>query len=374
MLKEKYNSTAPLRIGFIGAGRIVERVHLPILNAMPEVVVVGLYDQDLRRAQTLASEFSIPKVCRSLDELFGLGADIAVVACPNDLHAEMSVSALKANMHVLCEKPMATSVAGAKAMIEAAEHAGRELLIGSTNRFRPDIEALQKAIQEGKLGEIRTIRCGWLRRKGIPGIGTWFTSRAQAGGGVLTDLGSHMIDLAIWLGGRRRLISAQCALDRFCSDLDQASWYKESIPAAQGAAVRRNLDVEITASGFAIFEGPLNVFIEVSWSSAVPHDQTYLHVMGSQGMARLETLFGLSPQGRRPERPLQLWTDASSEPHMIEGPVDALQPYRSEWKFFINSLMNGHSLRPWLSDGLAMMELIEAFYKSAQDIEDERSR
>jgi predicted dehydrogenase len=146
--------------------------------------------------------------------------------------------------------------------------------------------------------------------------------------------------------------------------VEQASWYQPSEQAAGGY-----LDVEVSASGFAVYEGPFNLFIEVSWASAVPRDHTYLQVNGSQGMARLETLFGLSPNGNRPRRPLQLYTGSLAKPEAVRGATDVLQPYRDEWRFFIKSIKSGQSLRASLYEGLAMMQLIEALYRSAEDVE-----
>jgi predicted dehydrogenase len=349
------------RVGVIGAGRIVERVHLPFLLAMPQVAVVALCDPDRARAQALAERYGVPIACGNTEELFDLDLDVVLIACPNHLHAQMSIAALNAGCHVLCEKPMATRLDQAEAMVAAAERAGRELMIAFTNRFRPEVIALQQAIQAGLLGEIRAIRCGWLRRSGVPGANTWFTNRAESGGGVLTDLGSHMLDLAIWLGGQRHLRRACCVVDRSLAPGAQADWYAPINVERAGVS-----DVEISAHGFAIFDGPLDVLVEVSWACAVPYDQTYLHLTGTQGIARLETLFGFSPSGHRPEYPLRLWTSGEAEPRMIRGATDVFQPYHDQLTYFFDSIERGHSLRPWLYDSLATVQTITALYAAAE--------
>lgn len=354
----------PLRVGLIGAGRIVERAHLPLLNKMPEVIVAGIFDPDFGRAQAMADCFGVPAVCSSPDELFGLDLDVTLVACPNSLHAAMTIRALEAGTHVLCEKPMAINVAQAKAMIETAEAMNLELMVASTNRYRPEVIALQKAIQENQLGEIKAIRCGWLRSNGIPGANTWFTNRLLAGGGVLTDLGSHLIDLVISIIGRRKLLSVRCVFDRTMDKQTQASWY---LPISSQQEAK--CDVEVGASGFVIFEGPLDVFIEVSWASGVPQDRTYLQVIGTRGVAQMETLFGFSPNGHRPRHPLQIWRDGLLVSQDVEGTIDLLDPYQNQWKFFVDSLRNGKHLSSLMYDGLAMVNLIEAMYESADELE-----
>src|SRR4029077_19021765 len=134
----------PLRLGIIGAGRIVERAHLPVLERLPDIAVIGLFDPDNDRARATAERFHIPHVCRTLEELFSLGLDAALVACPNAQHASVSIAALDAHLHVLCEKPMALNSGEAQAMVQAAERAGRELMIAFANRFRPEVVALQQ--------------------------------------------------------------------------------------------------------------------------------------------------------------------------------------------------------------------------------------
>lgn len=353
----------PWRIGVIGVGRIVERAHIPILAQMPDVQITGLFDPDHNRATAIAQQQGIPRVCRSLEELLDLQLDIALVACPNFAHASASIAALEADIHVVCEKPMARTSAEARAMVEAAERAGRELLIAFPNRFRPEVLALQQAIQAERLGTINAIRAGWLRQQGVPGVGTWFTRREMAGGGALVDLGSHLIDLALWLSGQHKLLSACCLTEHAGSIPDQASWYQPDLTPSEAAC-----DVEIRASGFAVLAGPVSLFVEAGWACAVPHDRTYLHVIGTHGSAQIETLFGFSPFGVRPQHPLQLWTSGEAQPTHVTGATDLLQPYRDQWDWFLQSLRNGRSLRHLLQENIATVQIIEAMYAAADHL------
>jgi predicted dehydrogenase len=351
-----------LRIGVIGAGRIVERAHLPLLRAMDEVRLAGLFDPDQQRARALGAQFGVERVCDNLEQLLDLGLDAALVACPNYLHASMSIAALEAGLHVLCEKPMAISLNEAEAMVAAAERSGRELMVGFVNRFRPEVAALHQTIQAGQLGPISAIRCGWLRRSGVPGSGSWFTSRAQAGGGVLNDLGSHLIDLALWLGGRHEIRSASCALHSARTSEGEASWYQPPSAATHAS------DVETSAHGFVVLDGPLDLFVEASWDCATPADQTYIQLRGAHGSARLETVFGFSPSGERPEYPLRIWQGDEAAPRLARGSSDLLQPYRDELQFFVESVRVGRSLRPWLRDSLATVRVIDALYRAAEPL------
>jgi predicted dehydrogenase len=361
-------SGRPLRVGLVGAGRIVERVHLPTVGGRADTEAVGIYDPDAARARELAGRFGVEHVCGELDELLRLDLDVVVVASPNATHAPTCIAALRSGAHVLCEKPLATSVAEAEAMARAAEESGRELMVAFANRFRPEVAALRTAMRERGLGGVESIRCGWLRRNGIPGVGTWFTSRALSGGGVLIDLGSHLLDLAVWLSGRPRLLHAACVHARTAEPGAQAAWY-----ASAGAPAATSFDVEVTASGFAVFEGPLDLFVEVSWASNVPFDQTYFQLSGRGWMARLDTLFGFSPNGHRPENPLRLWVDGQPVPTEAPAAGDVFRPFRDQWDFFVESLRGGRSLRAGLLDALATMRVVEAMYESAARVDSELS-
>ena len=127
------------------------------------------------------------------------GLDAVDICTPNYLHSIIAVDALHAGLHVFCEKPDAVSVEEALKMGQAAKETGKTLMVMRNNRFHTASQYLKKYIADGKAGEIYAGRCGWQRRRGIPGKGGWFTTKAQSGGGPLIDLGVHMIDLSIWL-------------------------------------------------------------------------------------------------------------------------------------------------------------------------------
>jgi predicted dehydrogenase len=350
----------PLRIGIAGLGRIVERIHLPVLVSRPDVRIAGLFDTDEERADAVARLFGQGPVCTSIDDLCRQDLDIVLVACPNSLHAALSIAALDAGLHVLCEKPMATNIADAELMRATARRQQRRLMIALPNRFRPEVRALQQAIAEGRLGAIRSMRCGWLRRAGVPGAGTWFTDRRQAGGGVLTDLGTHLLDLALWLTERPELLTALCVVERSDAANTEASWYR---PTA--AAPTAEQDVETGARGFAIFAGPFDLFFEVSWVCAVPNDATYLRVLGERGYAEIETLFGLSPAGDRPAHPLRLWIDGQLVLPPVQGAASTRQPYEHLWDYFIDGIRDARDFTPWLDDAVETVRLIDHFYQAA---------
>ena len=198
-----------LTIGFIGAGNI-NRMH--ITNAQKlGLNLGGIADVAVEAAEAARKQYNIAKAYSDYKELLAdKKLDAIVVGTPNKFHAEQAVAALKAGKHVLLEKPMAMSVAESDAIIAAMTKSGKILQMGMVNRFKPSVQTLKHVIETGRCGPLYAGQTFWYRRRGIPGFGGWFTTKAMSGGGGLIDIGVHMIDLAMYLldfpqaGGRQR--------------------------------------------------------------------------------------------------------------------------------------------------------------------------
>ncbi|MEZ4563897.1 MAG: Gfo/Idh/MocA family oxidoreductase [Thermomicrobiales bacterium] len=124
--------------------------------------------------------------------------DAVTVAVPTPFTAPVALATLAANKHVMVEKPLAPTSAEAQEILDAAAKTDRVLGVIFNRRGRHDMQILKTQIEKGALGRIYHAKAYWMRRSGIPGLGTWFTSKARAGGGPLIDLGVHVIDMAIW--------------------------------------------------------------------------------------------------------------------------------------------------------------------------------
>jgi predicted dehydrogenase len=353
---------ARVRVGFIGGGRIVERAHLAVLSRVGTADVVGVYDPNRARAEELARALAIAP-CRSPEELWSRRPDLVVVACPNAEHAAMSVAAMRAGAHVLCEKPMAVRTSEAERMRAAAGETGRRLFVGFPNRHRPEISALERLVAQGALGEVLSIRCGWMRRAGIPGTGTWFAHRSSSGGGALIDLGSHVMHVALRLGGARQPRRALCVLRHSAGTGEDASWYAKSRDVRSGRC-----DVETSASGAIVFENGVDVTLDVGWVSAEPYDRTWFRVLGSRGVAHVETLFGFSPYGNPASRPLRAWVDGSELELAVASSEDLLQPFEAQIRHVLGELSPGRDGKRGpdadVDCAVAVVRSIDALYAS----------
>ncbi|MFN8472403.1 MAG: Gfo/Idh/MocA family oxidoreductase [Anaerolineae bacterium] len=282
------SSQTPVRVAVIGAGFVATKGHLPALARNPDTQIVALVDVNAARAAEVARTFDIPATYSDyVVMLREVAPDLVIVGTPNLYHAPVSVDALNAGAHVLCEKPMALTVADAQAMAEAARRNNRLLTIGVHNRFRPEAEFLKHIIDDGQLGRVYYAKVTLFRRRGIPGFGSWFTNRDMAGAGALFDIGVHMVDLAVWLMGSPRPVSVMGATysEFGPRGLGLGGWGADAPTAGQIPQGAR-FDVDDLAAGFARFENGATLIVDISWAAHVPSEERLL-ILGTDAGAEL---------------------------------------------------------------------------------------
>lgn len=185
-------------VGFVGLGGIAAR-HATSLQDQRRASLVGGMDVDPAARERFAGEFGV-ETFADTDPLFER-VDAVIVTTPNAFHEEYTVAALEAGLSVLVEKPLADDLAGAERIAAAAADAPGICMVGFHNRFHPAVEALSAYRDDDFFGPIQHVDTTYVRRRGVPGQGTWFTDAEIAGGGALIDLGVHSVDLALYLTG-----------------------------------------------------------------------------------------------------------------------------------------------------------------------------
>lgn len=189
-----------LRFAIVGCGRIAER-HAEHMVKLAKLVAVC--DTKEERRKLFAEKYAC-KTYSTIDELLKneKNLDLVAICTPNGLHAEHSIKALRANVNVLCEKPMAITVKDCELMITEAEKAKKYLFIVKQNRFNPPIAALKKIIDEGRLGKIVSVQlnCFWNRNDKYYENSDWKGKKELDGGTLFTQF-SHFIDLLYWMVG-----------------------------------------------------------------------------------------------------------------------------------------------------------------------------
>lgn len=190
-----------VKIGIIGCGGIANGKHMPSLKKIKNVQMVAFCDIIEERAAKAAKEYGTPdaKVYTDYKELLKDGEiEVVHVLTPNREHADITIDALYADKHVMCEKPMAKTAADARRMYEAAEKTGKKLTIGYQHRQKPQSIYAKGYIDSGKVGEIYYANCLAVRRRGTPNWGVFLDEDAQ-GGGPIIDIATHSLDLTLYL-------------------------------------------------------------------------------------------------------------------------------------------------------------------------------
>jgi len=205
-----------IKVGIIGCGKIAQVRHIPEYAANPHAEVYGFYDINLARAEELAKKYG-GKAFDSYEELLADPAIEAVSVCAaNHAHAEISIAALKAGKHVLCEKPMAISLEECEAMVAAAKESGKYLMIGQNQRLAKAHSKAKELIEQGAIGKILTFRTifghGGPETWSIdPGSNVWFFDKTKAAMGAMADLGIHKTDMIQYVLGTK-IVKTQAAL------------------------------------------------------------------------------------------------------------------------------------------------------------------
>ncbi len=253
-----------LKIGIIGCGGIANNKHMPALAKLAaKCEMVAFCDEIVERAEKAAKEYGTAdaKVYADYNELLANpDVDVVHVLTPNVAHAPITVAAFKAGKHVMCEKPMAHCSADAKAMLDAWKASGKKFTIGYQNRFRPEVQMLHKCCENDELGEIYFAKAHAIRRRAVP---TWgvFPNKALQGGGPLIDIGTHALDMTLWMMDNYEPVSVTGQVFYKLGNLPQATegnmfgpWDPETY------------EVEDSAFGMIKFANGAAVQLEASWA------------------------------------------------------------------------------------------------------------
>lgn len=285
------STAAPLRVGVVGLGWAGQQ-HLAAYAAMPDVEVVALAGMETEVGMKLAAEYGVPHLFERWEDLVALEGpgfdrlDAISVAVPTFLHAPITIAALERGIHVLSEKPMARTGDEAQAMVDAARAAGRVLEVVFNQRRRGDVRALHDLVAGGELGRPYHARASWMRRRGIPRLGSWFTNREASGGGPLADLGVHVLDYALYVLGQPDVLSVSAAT--YAELGPRGLGGPAGTPPLAAGATPPSYEVEDFASVFLRLSGGATLVLETSWAVFRGEDDLMdISVLATDGGAEL---------------------------------------------------------------------------------------
>ncbi len=351
-------SEKKLRVGIIGTGGIANGKHMPNLAKCPEVEMVAFCDIVEERAVQAAEKYGVEgaQVYTDYKELLkDKSIDVVHVCTPNWIHAEQSIAALNAGKHVMCEKPMAKTSAEAQAMLDAAKRSGKKLTIGYQNRQRADSLYLKTLCDAGELGDIYFAKAQAIRRRGVP---TWgvFLDEEKQGGGPLIDIGTHALDLTLWVMNNYDWVSVTGSVFKKLRGRENAAnpW---------GPWDPKKYTVEDSAFGFIKFKNGATVILEASWAlNTLETREATCVLCGTEAGADFGD--GLRLNGEKFSRLYVTKPDLKSGGvAFYEGKQES--PAFLEARKWIDALLNDTDPVVLPGQAAVVTQILEAVYKSA---------
>jgi predicted dehydrogenase len=347
------------KIAIIGCGGIANGKHMPSLKKQSNAEMVAFCDIIVDKAHEAAAKYGIEgaKVYESYKEVLAdPSIDIIHVCTPNDSHAEIAIAALEAGKHVMCEKPMAKTAADARRMVEVARRTGKKLTVGYNNRFRNDSQYLQQACTDGELGEIYFAKAHAIRRRAVP---TWgvFLDEEKQGGGPLIDIGTHALDLALWMMNNYK---PKVVLGTSYHKLS----HRENAANAWGPWDPAKFTVEDSAFGMITMENGATIILESSWAlNTLEVDEAKVSLSGTEGGADMKD--GLRLNGEKNSR---LFTTEvkldSGGVAFYEGAKDS--PSDLEMRLWLKAIDEDTDPVVTPEQACVVSEILEAIYESAK--------
>lgn len=348
-----------VKVGIIGCGGIANGKHMPSLKKLKNVELVAFCDIIPERAEKAAKEYGVEgaKVYTDYKELLkDEQIEVVHVCTPNRSHSFITIDSLEAGKNVMCEKPMAKTTKEAMDMIEAAKRTGKKLTIGYQNRYRSDSTYLKRACENEELGEIYYAKAHAIRRRAVP---TWgvFLNEEEQGGGPLIDIGTHALDLTLWM------------MNTYKPKMVVGSVYKKlgdqtETGNAWGDWNPEEYTVEDSAFGFITMEDGSTIVLESSWAlNSLDVDEAKTTLCGTKAGADMKD--GLRINGVKYNR------QYIEKPDLNVGGVafydgEAEREADIEARLWIDAVINDKEVVVKPEEAMVVTQILEAIYKSAE--------
>lgn len=351
-------STERLRVGVIGAG--VGALHLAAYNQIPEVEIVALAGLDDDRVKRVAAEYSVPQTYREYEQMLAApNVDAVSVCLPNHLHMPVAIAALDAGKHVIVEKPLARNAAEGQVIVDAAKAHDKVLMISFDKRHRSDVMWIKNYIDSGAIGRVYYAKAHWMRRSGIPRLGSWFVSKQQAGGGPLVDLGVHVLDIAMYLMGEPQPLAVSANTYAEFGPRGQKGWgggrwqfSDENLP----------YEVEDLGTAFIRLAGGATLLLEASWGThSAAGDDFGVTLYGTEGGVELLV------RNYTTVDTVRVFTDIGGVATDMAPKIPGGNGHLEVLRRFVSAVLHGTPAIPGPDDGLRRNQVLDAAYTSAAE-------
>ncbi|WP_435101654.1 Gfo/Idh/MocA family protein [Halarchaeum sp. P4] len=346
-----------VRFGVVGCGGM-GRTHAGNARELGHHVVAGADVVDGVR-ETFTEDFHAAGYANHEEMYDEEDLDAVVITTPNKFHEPAAVDALERDIAVLCEKPLAHTLESAERIVAAAEESDALLMVGFHNRFTTPAEVFTTRRDAGEFGDVTHIEANYLRRRGIPGLGSWFTNHELSGGGALIDIGVHAIDLALYLADFPEVVEVT-GVTR--SEFGTREEYADPDGwAGNWDTSEGGFDVDDSVSAFIRCADDTTISLEVSW--AANREPTHeFHVRGSEAGAQFEL-------GEEELTLLSCTTEGTDQ--YVDTELDGeLEPsgHKAEDELFLDAVASGED--PGINtpeQGLQIQQVIDAIYRSSEE-------
>lgn len=340
-----------LKVGVIGVGGIA-RTHFPGWKESPHAEIAALADINPDVLKRVGEQLGVQRLYEKPEDLIAdKSIDIVDVCTPNMYHTPLTVAALEAGKHVICEKPLAPTPADIQKMIKARDKSGKLLMTAQHFRFAGNSKALKAEIDGGALGEVYHARSWMLRRSGAP-TGAGFVQKKHSGGGPCIDIGVHILDLTLWMMGHPKPVAVTGVTQDKLRRLPGAfsNW---------GGPIPDFWDVEEFAAAFVRFQNGATLILEVSW--LLNHPKT-------QGEDMQMWLYGDKGGAHWPQNVI-LKTNNATRQHMdiqLQN-AEGGEPHAKECMAFAEAVAGGKPSPVPAEQSLDVITILDALYRSASE-------
>jgi predicted dehydrogenase len=342
-----------MKVAIIGCGTIANAAHIPSYLKNPKAEIKYFCDIIPERAKKAVDKYGCGTAVTDYRELLKDPELTAVSICtPNDTHASISIAAMKAGKHVLCEKPAARTYAEALEMQRVQHETGKILNIGVVNRFNDNVNLIKEYIDSGKLGDVYRVYASFRAHRSIPGLGGAFTTKAIAGGGALIDWGVHYLDIVMYCCGDPKVLTVSG--EAFCKlGVDMKSYAYTDMwagpPKYDGI-----YDVDDSVTAMIRTAGP-TITINGAWAENIGAGEQYIDFIGDKAGIRLQyggdfTLY-TAEHGALVE-----YTPETKTRDHFQNEIDA----------FVNCIETGEKLASHIDINIITSQLMQAIYDSAE--------
>lgn len=346
------NGSGPISIGIVGLGNI-GRYHAEQLRSlMPQfdIEIGGGMDIAPMARDRFENSFGVPTY-EDHEALYET-VDSVIITTPNRFHEQYAVSALESDIDVLIEKPIAHTMESANRVTSAAQNSNSICMVGFHNRFASPVQVLKQYQQQGRFGDTHHVEAKYIRRRGVPGRGTWFTEEASSGGGALIDIGAHAIDLALYILDFPRVTEVSGVTRSLFGGRPDYTHLEMWGESGEGP-----FDVDDSASAFIRCEDGSTISLDVAWAANRPPNNEFM-IQGDEAGARLDlaegdmTIFESSSDGA---------------PHFSDSEISTRDedPHRIELQRFIETVRTAEPLTVNTVDqALEVQRVMDATYRS----------